>query len=133
MKITFGRCMNCGKRIEQSEFVCDRCYAIYFLRVKEVLDKKPDCSLDELKRKTELPTILLDKYYENGDIQKTSEISKQNRMIIQEEEEKAEEANKKVVIINELNKAFREKPKEPETENIKIVSAKMRFVGNKKR
>lgn len=69
MKLTYGKCINCGKKIPFENFVCENCYHIYFMRVREYLEKHPLSDMLEIKKGTNLPQELINLFYENGDIE----------------------------------------------------------------
>ena len=104
MIIKYGKCMNCGKNISFKEFVCKTCYMIYFQRVREYLYKHPLANINDLRKATKLPMELLNLYYKNGDIQKVvDEIEEKKQIEIKNNESKLED-NKKLQLINELEK-----------------------------
>ena len=127
MKLTYGKCINCGKRIKFENFVCENCYHIYFMRVKEYLEKYPLADMKTLQKGTNLPMQLINLFYENGDIEKyINELNgiKEEEVAAKEEEQSREDRLRLALqlqqgIINDTN-----------GQKVVEAKAKMRFLQN---
>jgi hypothetical protein len=104
----FGKCPNCGKKVTQEDIenkkgflikedqaICEKCYFIYFTRVKEYLYNHPQANMDELVKGTKLPLSLIQIYYAEGAIEQViQEINNMNQEAIEDNNREKERLRK---------------------------------------
>ena len=74
-----GKCINCGRRVTETDFenksgyklddstaVCDKCYFIYFSKVRDYLYLHPGSDMKTLHIKTGVRLKLIELFYEEG-------------------------------------------------------------------